>query len=117
MNAQIQYGSTSHLTPTRSQPDSEVVYFSGPVRSGRRRHDQIGHLEMTNLRFRFHAAIDINVGWDEVAGIERVDRDLIVAVGDRPRQFRFCFHTAEEANQGALVARSIWSAPAPAPSL
>ena len=113
MNAQIQYGPKSHLTPAPSQPDGEIVYFSRPVRSGRRRHDLIGHLDMTNLRLRFHAAIDINVAWDDVAGIERVDRDLIVSVGDRPRRFRFCFHTAEEADQGALVARSIWSAPAP----
>ena len=114
MNAQIQYGSTSHLTPTPSQTDGEIAHFSAPVRSGRRRHDKVGHLEMTNVRLRFHGPIDINLAWDEVAGIERVDRDLVISAGNRRRQLRFCFHTTEEADQGVLIARSIWSVPVPA---
>ncbi len=112
MNAQFQYGSLSHLTPAPSPTDREIAHFSAPVRSGRRRHDQIGHVEMTNVRLRFHGAIDINVAWDEVAGIERVERDLVVSVAGRRQQLRFCFYTTEEADQGALIARSMWGAPA-----
>ena len=66
---------------------------------------------MTSFRLRFHASIDINFGWGDVAGIERVEKDVVVTVGDRRRQFRFCFHTAAEANRGALIARTMWSAP------
>ena len=114
MNAQIQYGSTSQLTLGPSQTDREIAYFSAPARSGRRRHDEVGHLEMTNVRLRFHGAIDINIAWDAVAGIECVDRNLVISAGNRRRPLRFCFYTTEEADQGVLVARSMWSVPVPA---
>jgi len=69
---------------------------------------------VTNFRLRFHASIDINIGWGDVAGIEGFDKDVVVSIGARRRQYRFCFPTAAEANRGALIARTMWSAPADA---
>ena len=107
MNAQIQYASPSGLTSTPSLSAREVPFVSAPVRCGRRRHDEVGHLEITNLRLRIRAAIDVNIAWGDVAGIEHADRDMVVSIRDRRRKYRFCFHTGEEANQVTLLARSL----------
>ena len=87
----------------------ELPYVAAPVRCGRRRHDEVGHLELTNLRLRIHAAIDVNIAWNDVAGIEHADRDMVVSIRDRRQKYRFCFHTCEEATQVTLLARSLLS--------
>ncbi len=109
MNAQIQYASPSGLTSTPSLNPREVPFVSAPVRCGRRRHDEVGHLELTNLRLRIHAATDINIAWNDVAGIEYADRDMVVSIRDRRQKYRFCFHTSGEANQVTLLARTLLS--------
>ncbi len=87
----------------------EVPYVSAPVRCGRRRHDEVGHLELTNFRLRIHAAVDVNIAWGDVAGIEHADREMVVSIRDRRQTYRFCFHTSEEANQVTVLARSLMS--------
>ncbi len=107
MNAQIQYASPSGLTSTPSTGTGELPYVSAPVRCGRRRHDEVGRLEITNFRLRIHSAVDINIAWGDVAGIESADREIVVSIRDRRQKYRFCFHTPEEANQVALLARAL----------
>ena len=99
MNAQIQYGLPLSLTSIPSPPSSEVACFSAPARCGRRRRDEVGRLELTNHRLRFHGTIDINIAWADVATIDRADREIVITARERRRQFRFCFHTSEEARQ------------------
>jgi hypothetical protein len=88
-------------------PAGELCHFATPVRFGRRRADQIGHVELTSGRLKFHGALDLSVVWSEITSIERDGRDIIVSLADSRRVLRFCCHSAEEAARGATVARHL----------
>lgn len=88
-------------------PPDDRCHFFTPVRFGRRRGDQIGHLEMTSGWVKFHGALDLSVVWTEVATVERAGRDIIVALHDSRRVLRFSCHAPEEAARGAVVARHL----------
>jgi hypothetical protein len=88
-------------------PPGEQCHFAIPVRFGRRRGDQIGHVELTTSWLKFHGALDMSVVWSEVTLVERDGRDIIVSLLDSRRVLRFCCHSAEEAARGASVARHL----------
>ena len=88
-------------------PPGEHCHFATPVRFGRRRADQIGHVELTSSWLKFHGALDMSVVWSEVTLVERDGRDIIVSLADSQRVLRFCCHSAEEAARGASVARHL----------
>jgi len=88
-------------------PPGEQCHFSVPVRFGRRRGDQIGHVELTSGWLKFHGALDMSVVWSEVSSVERDGRDIIVSLLDSRRVLRFCCHSAEEAARGASVAQHL----------
>ena len=96
----------------RRLPPGENCHFATPVRFGRRRGDQIGHVELTSGWLKFHGALDMSVVWSEVTSVERDGRDIIVSLADSQRVLRFCCHSAEEAARGASVARSLVAAAA-----
>jgi hypothetical protein len=88
-------------------PPGEQCHFAVPVRFGRRRGDQIGHVELTSSWLRFHGALDMSVVWSEVSSVVRDGRDIIVSLLDSRRVLRFCCHSAEEAARGASVAKHL----------
>jgi hypothetical protein len=88
-------------------PPGEQCHFATPVRFGRRRADQIGHVELTSSWLKFHGALDLSVVWSEVASVDREGRDIIVSLLDSRRVLRFCCHSAEEAARGAAVGRHL----------
>ena len=88
-------------------PPGEQCHFAVPVRFGRRRGDQIGHVELTSSWLKFHGALDMSVVWSEVASVERDGRDITVSLVDSRRVLRFCCHSAEEAARGTSVARQL----------
>lgn len=88
-------------------PPNDRCHFVTPVRFGRRRGDQIGHLELTSGWVKFHGALDLSVVWTEVAGVERDGHDIIVSLVDSRRVLRFSCHALEEAAHGAVVARHL----------
>jgi hypothetical protein len=88
-------------------PPGEQCHFAIPVRFGRRRGDQIGHVELTTSWLKFHGALDMSVVWSEVSSVERDGRDIIVSLLDSRRVLRFCCHSAEEAARGASVAQHL----------
>lgn len=88
-------------------PAGEHCHFATPVRFGRRRADQIGHVELTSSWLKFHGALDMNVVWSEVARVEREGRDILVSLLESRRVLRFCCHSAEEAARGTSVARCL----------
>ena len=88
-------------------PAGERCHFAAPVRFGRRRGDQIGHVELTTSWLRFHGALDMSVVWSEVAWIERDGRDILVSLLESRRVLRFCCHSPEEAARGASVAQPL----------
>jgi hypothetical protein len=88
-------------------PPGEHCHFATPVRFGRRRADQIGHVELTSSWLKFHGALDMSVVWSEVAKVEREGRDILVSLLESRRVLRFCCHSAEEAARGTSVARCL----------
>jgi hypothetical protein len=86
-------------------PAGEHCHFAAPVRFGRRRADQIGHVEMTSSWLKFHGALDMSVVWSEVARVEREGRDILVSLLESRRVLRFCCPLAEDAARGTSVAR------------
>ena len=86
-------------------PQGESCHFVTPVRFGRRRADQFGHLELTTSWLRFHGALDVSVVWPAIASVQRTGRDIIVTLVDSRRVLRFCCHAVSEAARAAVVAQ------------
>lgn len=85
-------------------PPGECCHFVTPVRFGRRRSDQFGHLALTSGWLKFHGALDVSVAWPAIAGVHRSGRDIIVPLVDSRRLLRFCCHALSETARGAVVA-------------
>ncbi len=85
-------------------PLGESCHFVTPVRFGRRRSDQFGHLDLTSSWLRFHGALDLSVVWTEVASVQRSGHDIVISLAESSRCFRFCCHALSEAARGAVVA-------------
>ena len=88
-------------------PAGEHCHFATAVRFGRRRGDQIGHLELTSSWLKFHGALDMSVVWSEVASVERDGRDILVSLSASRRLLRFSSHSPEEAARGVSIARAL----------
>lgn len=105
--------------PSAASPDplstGDVCHFLCPVRFGRRRADQYGHLVLTRLWLKFRGALDMSVAWSEVASVERAGRDLIVSLHDSRRMLRFSCHTLEEAARAGVIAGELSRLAAQAP--
>ena len=97
--------------PTAASPDTlaagDTCHFVCPVRFGRRRNDQYGHLVLTRARLKFRGALDMSVAWSEVASVERTERELIVALQDSRRMLRFSCHTLDEAARAGVIASEL----------
>ena len=85
-------------------PQGECCHFVTPVRFGRRRSDQFGHLELTSGWLKFHGALDISIVWTEVASVQRCDHHIVASLADSARSLRFCCHSLSEAARGSVVA-------------
>ena len=106
MSGQIQYGpgqvATSVQTPAR--PEEDQCHFATPVRFGRRRTDQVGHLMLTSSWLTFRGTVELSVAWGEVAHVESAADHLIVSLQGTTRTLRFCCYNADDAQRGAVVA-------------
>ena len=95
------------IAPLNPLPPDDRCHFVTPVRFGRRRSGQIGHLELTSGWMTFRGALDLSVVWTEVAGVQRDGRDIVVSLVDSRRVLRFRCRALEEAARGAVVARHL----------
>lgn len=82
----------------------DECHFVAPVRFGRRRADQYGHLVLTSGWLKFRGTIDVSVTWGEVAQVQRARREIVVSLRDSRRIFRFSCHSDGEAVCGVLIA-------------
>lgn len=82
----------------------DECHFVAPVRFGRRRADQYGHLVLTSGWLKFRGTIDVSVTWGEVAHVQRARREIVVSLRDSRRIFRFSCHSDGEAVCGVLIA-------------
>jgi hypothetical protein len=97
--------------PVVKAPDplapGDQCHFSSPVRFGRRRADQFGHLLLTSGWLKFRGTLDLSVTWSEIADVRRVVREIVVSLQDSRRLLRFSCHSASEAARGALIAQQL----------
>jgi hypothetical protein len=88
-------------------PPGDRCHFVTPVRFGRRRSDQFGHLVLTTGWLKFRGTLDISHAWSELASISRDGRDIVVALQDSRRVLRFSCHSLTEAARGGVLAEHL----------
>ena len=97
--------------PTATAPDplapGDECHYVTPVRFGRRRADQYGHLILTSGWLKFRGTLDLSVTWSEVADVHRISRDVVVSLQDSRRLLRFSCHSDSEAARGAVLAQHL----------
>jgi len=97
--------------PTVAAPEplaaGDVCHFTCPVRFGRRRADQVGHLLFTGGWLRFRGAVDVSVPWSDVATVERVAGEVVISVQDSHRILRFHCPTLDDALRACVLAEHL----------
>ena len=85
----------------------DECHFVAPVRFGRRRIDQYGHVVLTSGWLKFRGTIDVSLAWSEVKDVQRAAREIVVSLHDSRRLFRFSCHSEVEATRGVLIAQHL----------
>lgn len=91
----------------------DACHFITPVRFGRRRSDQFGHLVLTSGWLKFRGALDVSVAWSEVASVQRAGREILVSLHDSKRVLRFSCQSLSEAAQAGVLAQHLAGAARP----
>ncbi len=95
--------------PTAQAPDPlapcDQCHYVTPVRFGRRRSDQYGHVVLTGGWLKFRGTLDLSVTWSEVADVKRAAREMVVSLQDSRRLLRFSCHSELEAARGVTIAQ------------
>ena len=86
-----------------SMPDAEC-HFIAPVRFGRRKTDQVGHLVLSDTGIAFHGSVDLAVPWSDTLRVEHRDVHIVIVLKGRAKTLRFCCQTADDARRGAAIA-------------
>jgi hypothetical protein len=92
------------VAPHEALPAGDVCHFATPVRFGRRRTDQFGHLELTNSWLKFRAALDVSVAWSEVLQVRRTGREAVITLVDSTRLLRFWCPCVADAARATVLA-------------
>jgi hypothetical protein len=100
------------LDPMQS---GNVCHFVCPVRFGRRRSDQFGHLVLTAAWLKFRGPLDVTVAWNEVSTVRRDGREIVVGLQDSRRVLRFSCQSFSEAATGGAIADHLARAGRPEP--
>ena len=98
--------------PTLVAPGDQC-HFVAPVRFGRRRSDNYGHLVLTAGWLKFRGTLDVSIGWSEVAEVQRTGRDIIVSLEASRRLLRFSCYSVAEAARGGVIAQHLASSARP----
>jgi hypothetical protein len=111
---QIQYGRPGTATPLQTagaMAEDDRSHLSLPVRFGRRKTDQLGHLVFTGAWLQFRGTIDMSVPWSEVARVDPADSDLVVSLHGTRRTLRFSCQSHEDALRGSVTAAHLTALP------
>lgn len=95
---------TTFLQTDGSLQHDDPCHLATPVRFGRRRTDQVGHLLFTSSWLRFRGTVDFAVPWVEVASVVQTGPDLVVSLHGTGRTLRFCCHSDAEATRAKATA-------------
>jgi hypothetical protein len=104
LQAHLSRGELPHVEAVGGLAPGDACHFVCPVRFGRRRADQVGHLLLSACCLQFRGALDVSVAWSEVATVRRDGREILVRLQDSTRTLRFsCPSHAEAARAGILA--------------
>jgi hypothetical protein len=107
VKAQLARGDMPVAQPLDPLPPGDACHFVSPVRFGRRRADQFGHLVLTSRWLKFRGALDVSVAWSEVSSVRRDGREIVVKLHDSRRVLRFSCQSLSEAAQGSVIAEHL----------
>jgi hypothetical protein len=102
--AYLQRGELPKVTAPDPLAPGDECHFVTPVRFGRRRVDQYGHVVLTSGWLKFRGTVDLSAAWDEIAHVQRHGREMVVSLRDSRRLLRFSCHCEGEATRGVLIA-------------
>jgi hypothetical protein len=95
--------------PVATAPDplapGDQCHYVTPVRFGRRRVDQYGHVVLTSGWLKFRGTLDLSVTWSEIADVQRATREIVVSLEGSRRLLRFSCHSEVEAARGVVIAQ------------
>ncbi|HKC57666.1 MAG TPA: hypothetical protein VKC35_16130 [Vicinamibacterales bacterium] len=95
--------------PVVTAPDplapGDQCHYVTPVRFGRRRADQYGHVVLTSGWLKFRGTLDLSVTWSEISDVQRASREIVVSLEDSRRLLRFSCHSELEAARGVVIAQ------------
>ena len=105
MSGQIQYGPGDLATcvQTHALVPEDQCHFMTPVRFGRRKTDQVGHLALTSNWLNFRGTVELSIAWGDVSHVESAAEQLIVALHGTRRTLRFCCGGSNEAQRGSVI--------------
>ena len=115
LKSQLARGEVPVAEPLDPLPPGDRCHFVCPVRFGRRRADQVGHLVLTSGRLQFRGALDVSVAWSEVSDVRRDGREIVISLQDSRRVLRFSCQSLKEAVAGGAIAGHLARADAPSP--
>lgn len=107
LKARVVRGDLPSAEPLDPLPAGDACHFVCPVRFGRRRSDQYGHLMLTTGWLKFRGALDVSVAWSEVASVRRDGREIVVALRESRRMLRFSCHSFSETARGGVLAEHL----------
>jgi len=91
----------------------DLCHMATPVRFGRRRSDQFGHMLLTSGWLKFRGSVDMSVAWTEVADVQRAGREVIVSLQESNRVVRFTCHGMTEAARAGILAQYLANSAGP----
>ena len=107
VSGQIQYEPRDGPMPVRTAHapgEDDREHLALPVRFGRRRTDQVGHLRFGDGWLHFRGTVDLSVSWSEVARVDHSGPDLVVSLQGTQRTLRFCCQSDEDAQRACITA-------------
>ena len=107
LKARLSRGDLPRIDAPELIAPGDTCHFVCAVRFGRRRADQFGHVVLSATWLRFRGALDVRVGWSQIASVRREGHDIVVALPDSTRLLRFSCHSDSEAERGAIIAEHL----------
>src|SRR5258705_13825924 len=104
---EVRQGDLPVVKTTEPLAPGDQCHFVTPVRFGRRRSDQYGHLLLTSGWLKFRGTLDLSITWSEIADVQRADREIVISLQDSRRLLRFWCHSEAEAARGVLIAQHL----------
>ena len=103
----LRRGDLPHAKAPDPLAPGDHCHYVTPVRFGRRRSDQYGHIVLTSGWLKFRGTLDLSLTWSEVGEVQRAAREIVVSLQDSRRLLRFSCHSEAEAARGAVIAQHL----------